>query len=141
MYMEKDANLKETKIRYIKEKNFSPHNTFFGECDFSEINQPLQTITLKNILNVEITLKYKAKSRNKENTSQEANENPTTNQVTRRITERESSKPTKNNRNPENQKEPKNHSKRKPERLHSSNQNPANKSVNWKSLKTFQKTG
>jgi len=63
MYMEKDANLKETKIRYIKEKNFSPHNTFFGECDFSEINQPLQTITLKNILNVEITLKYKAKSR------------------------------------------------------------------------------
>jgi len=61
MYVEKDAKLKETKIRYIKEKNFSPHNTFFGECDFSEINQPLQTITLTNILNVEITLKYKAK--------------------------------------------------------------------------------
>ncbi|KAL6592979.1 hypothetical protein U3516DRAFT_767836 [Neocallimastix sp. 'constans'] len=85
--------------------------------------------------------------KNKENTSQEG--------VPWRISKRESNNQSKNpanqqrvnrrvqqdNRNPENQKEPKNHSKRKPERLHSSNQNPANKSVNWKSLKTFQKTG
>jgi len=62
MYVELDADLKETKQKYLIENKFDPYNTFFAECNYSELKQPSQNITLSNILNMEITVEYTSKS-------------------------------------------------------------------------------